>query len=146
MRTSHAEHEFPSVGAARSGPVSVAPRTVIRSAMPPVVFKLAVFCWAMLLAVFWVTFFVSANALFMVVVGTGYAIIFFGVPFIMSRMASPQKGGFVSLDTFLKGKFDTLDGSVSGFDAMLQVILVPLALSIGGMVIGFIIHSARIAN
>ena len=146
MRTSHAEHEFPSVGAARSGPVSVVPRAICRNTMPPAVFKLAVICWAMLLAVFWVTFSVSANALFMVVIGTGYAIIFFGVPFIMIRMAPPQNTGEVSLGTFLKGRFDTIYGPVSGFDAMLQVILVPLALSIGGVVIGFIIHSARIAN
>ena len=82
----------------------------------------------------------------MVVVGTFYALVFFGVPFIMSRMAPKCDASPLSLDAFVRGRFDTFCGSVSGFDALLQVILVPFALSIGGMVIGYIIHSARIAN
>jgi hypothetical protein len=108
------------------------------------VYKIALGCWAGFLAVFWATFWVSANALFMVVIGTFYALMFFGVPIIMSRMAPtrPRPG---SLGGFLRGRFATIDGPISGSDALLQVILVPVALGLGGTAIGFIIHAARAA-
>jgi len=148
MQASHARGTTTPVPVVptRVKPVARLAATPCRSAMHPAIYKLAVLNWAMLLVVFWVTFFVSANALFMVVVGTFYALVFFGVPFIMSRMAPKGDASPLSLDAFVRGRFDTFCGSVSGFDALLQVILVPFALSIGGMVIGYIIHSARIAN
>ena len=106
------------------------------------VYKVALSCWAGFLAVFWVTFWMSANALFMVAIGTFYALMFFGVPVIMSRMAPtrPRPG---SLAGFLRGRFATIDGPISGLDALLQVILVPVALGLGGIAIGIIIHMAR---
>lgn len=148
MQASHAHGTTTpaSVVPTRVKPVARLAATPCRSAMHPAIYKLAVLNWAMLLVVFWVTFFVSANALFMVVVGTFYALVFFGVPFIMSRMAPKGDASPLSLNAFVRGRFDTFCGTVSGFDALLQVILVPFALSIGGMVIGYIIHSARIAN
>ena len=106
------------------------------------VYKLALLCWVGLLLVFWVTFSISSNALFMVVIATFYATVFFGVPFIFSRLAKPLRSR-LGLGAFMRGKFDTIYGPVTGFDALLQVILVPLALAIGGVAIGIIIWSAR---
>lgn len=120
--------------------------SVCRAQMHPGVYKLAILCWAMFMAVFWVTFFISANALFMVVIGTVYALVFFGVPIIMSRMAPKSKSGLPSFSEFLAGRFDTLYGPMEAGEALLQVVLVPLALGIGGIVIGFIIHSARMGG
>ena len=128
-------------------PVAVATAPVIcRSQMHPDVYKLALACWAMLLAIFWITFFVSTGALFMVVIGTGYAIVFFGVPFLMSRIAGQSSTASYSLRDFARGTFDTIYGPIGGFEALLQVILVPLAVSMGGVAIGIIIHLARTAH
>jgi hypothetical protein len=110
--------------------------------MHPGVYKIALLCWAGFLSVFWVTFWVSANALFMVVIGTFYALMFFGVPIVMSRMAHTRPRA-LSLDAFLRGRFATFNGPVSGLDALLQVVLVPLCLGAGGIAIGTIIRLAR---
>ena len=117
-------------------------RTLPHALMHRGVYKIALGCWAGFLAVFWVTFWMSANALFMVVIGTFYALMYFGVPVIMSRMAPtrPRPG---SLAGFLRGRFATIDGPISGLDALLQVILVPVALGLGGIAIGIIIRMAR---
>jgi hypothetical protein len=120
--------------------------SVCRSQMHPGVYKLAILCWAMFMAVFWITFSVSANALFMVVIGTFYALVFFGVPTIMSRMAPKPRSGWPSFGEFMAGRFDTLYGPIEAGEALLQVVLVPLSLGIGGIAIGFIIHSARMGG
>lgn len=130
----------------RARPVSAMRRlSVCRSQMHPAVYKLAVLSWAMFMAVFWITFFVSSNALFMVVVGTFYAFMFFGVPFVFTRIAPKADLHGLSLGEFLRGRFDTNSGPIAAGEALLQVILVPLALSIGGVAIGLIIRSARAA-
>ena len=108
------------------------------------VYKIALLCWAGFMAVFWVTFWMSSNALFMVVIGTFYALMFFGVPIKMSQMA-PTRPRVGSLGAFLRGQFATLDGPISGMDALLQVVLVPVALTLGGIAIGIIIHLSRAA-
>jgi hypothetical protein len=113
-----------------------------RALMHPGVYKIALLCWAGFLSVFWITFWVSGNALFMVTVGTFYALMFFGVPITMSRMAPtrPREG---SLDAFLRGRFGTFTGPVTGLEALVQVILVPLFLGLGGVAIGTIIRLSR---
>lgn len=153
MRASHARRDNASIhfeGAAtrvvssqRLIPVALTP---IRKQMHPGVYKLALFCWVMLLAVFWVTFAMNARATFMVAIGTVYAIVFFGVPFLMSRIAQISTASSISLRDFVDGRFDTLYGPIGGLEAVLQVILVPLSLSLGGIAIGFIIHAAKMAN
>ena len=119
--------------------------SVLRSQMHPGVYKLAILCWAMFMAVFWATFFISSNALFLVVIGTVYALVNFGVPIIMSRMAPKPKAGYPSFEEFIRGRFDTLYGPIEASEALLQVVLVPLALSAGGVAIGLIIRYARAA-
>ena len=153
MRANHARHDDPSLrfeGAVSSAsstrritPIVLAP---VRKQMHPGVYKLALLCWVMLLAVFWITFAMSAHATFMVAIGTLYAIVFFGLPFLMSRIAGISTTASISLRDFVDGRFDTLYGPIGGLEALLQVILVPLSLSIGGIAIGFIIHAAKMAN
>lgn len=115
--------------------------SVCHADMPPGVYKVAVFCWAAFMAVFWITFFFSTSALFMVIVGTVYAVMFFGVPYVMSRMA--PKSSFPSMREFIHGRLDTFCGPIEAGEALLQVLLVPLALTVGGIAIGIAIHLAR---
>jgi hypothetical protein len=114
--------------------------------MHPAVYKIAFTCWMGLLSVFVITFFSSTNALFMIVVDCVYAAVFFGIPWIFHRMAPQDQTGPRVLSNFLSGRFDTIYGPIRASEALLQVILVPLCLGIGGIVIGFIIQSARMMH
>ena len=119
--------------------------TVCHDQMHPGVYKIALACWMGLLGVFVLTFFSSANALFMIVIDAVYAVMFFGIPWIFHRM-TPQSGPSPrDFFSFLNGRLDTIYGPIRASEAFLQVILVPLALGIGGIAIGLIIQSARAA-
>ena len=107
----------------------------------PGVYKTFVGCWAALIAVFLATFAESPYTLYMLAVVIGYAIMFFGVPYVMSRMAPPDTTvGKASFLQFLRGEVDTFTGHVSGAEALIQVIMVPLALTLGAIAIGTIVH------
>jgi hypothetical protein len=93
---------------------------------------------------FWMTFWSNAEALFVVVIGTFYATMFFGVPWTMSRMGPPRLRPR-SLAAFRHGRFATIYGPISGSDALLHVILVPLALGLGGIAMGCIVQATRAA-
>jgi hypothetical protein len=114
--------------------------------MPVSVYRTALFCWLAFLGVFWITFSISGSAEFMVTISTVYAVVFFGVPTIMTRMFPKKNRKDADLFSFLNGHFDTFYGEIGGWEALIQVIIVPAALTLGGIAIGFIIHAARIAH
>lgn len=113
--------------------------------MHPHVYRIALVCWLCFLAVFWVTFWVSSNALFQVVIGTAYAVMFFGIPYEMSRIYPGKRVAGKSIWQFLAEPFQTRTGAMHGYEALLQMVLVPVLLTIGGSAIGIIIRSARSA-
>jgi hypothetical protein len=107
----------------------------------PGVYKIFVGCWAALIAVFLATFAESPFTLFMLAVVIGYSLMFFGVPYVMSRVAPPEtEMGKVAFLDFLRGRVQTLTGPVSGSEALMQVLMVPVALTLGSIAIGFIVH------
>lgn len=114
--------------------------------MHPHVYRIALACWACFLAVFWATFWVSSNALFQVVIGTVYAVMFFGVPYEMSRIYPGKRTANRTIWQFLTAPFATRTGTMRGYEALLQVILVPVLLTMGGTAIGVIIHVTRNAH
>lgn len=151
MQSNRAPHKAQAVvrhGVAARSTESVGLRrlSIARADMHPSVYRIALFCWAAFMAVFWITFFVSASALFMIVVGTVYAVMFFGVPWVMSCIAPKSEAGHPSWSEFIQGRLDTFCGPIEAGEALLQVILVPLALAIGGAAIGYIIHLARVGG
>jgi len=113
--------------------------------MHPHVYRIALVCWMCFLTVFWVTFWVSSNALFQVAIGTVYAVMFFGIPYEMSRIFPRDHSARKTIWQFLKEPFGVRTGTMQGYEALLQVVLVPVLLTIGGTAIGFIIRSARSA-
>lgn len=118
----------------------------VQTALHPNVYKIAMVCWAGLMAIFWVTFWASAEALFIVVISTGFALMFFGIPFLMSRMAPKNADGLCTFRTFLRAPFGTLNGQLPGFEVLLQVIVVPLCVALGGIAISFMILADRLAH
>jgi len=148
MSTNLTQHRIsPDTGrSAQPSRASVIATARAENVMHPHVYRIALVCWACLLAVFWATFWVSSNALFQVVIGTVYAVVFFGVPYEMSRIFPGKRTADKSLWQFLEEPFRTRTGTMRGYEALLQVILVPVALTIGGAAIGIIIHAARAAH
>jgi hypothetical protein len=115
----------------------------VEVAMHPNVYRLALICWLCFMTVFWVTFWVSSNALFQVVIGTVYAVMFFGIPYEMSRIFPGKRTSDKSIWQFMAEPFGTRTGTMRGYEAMLQVIMVPLLLTIGGTAMGIIFRIAR---
>ena len=136
-------HSFSTATAERVAYRKVAARAVkaaIHRDLHPGVYKLFVACWAALVAVFLATFAESPYTLYLlgVVIGTG--IMFFGVPYVLSRLTPQTKWANVTLGDFLRGQVQTLTGPVSGIEALTQVLMVPVCLTLGGIAIGFIVH------
>jgi hypothetical protein len=111
--------------------------------VPPSVYGTFIACWTALIAVFWFTFAESPNAAFMVAISTAFGIMFFGVPIVMNRLGYRQPWSGPGLADFLRGKVQTLTGSVNGFDAFVQITVVPVCLTIGAVMISFIIDLDR---
>ena len=132
-----------STSAAMPRLLKVVASPAVETVMHPHVYRIALGFWTVFLAIFWATFWVSANALFMVVIGTFYAAMFFGVPYMMLRQVPGRTQARGTLQVFLGQRFATIDGTIAGYEALLQVILVPACLILGGTAIGFIIHWAR---
>jgi hypothetical protein len=69
-----------------------------------------------------------------------------GLTVILTRLIPEKRPLHGSLLTFLRGTVQTIDGPVKGFDALVQVILVPACLSLGGVAIGVIVTLARASH
>ena len=140
----HVEHEVETAVPTQAD-IHHFPAVKAQAVMDPRIYQIALVCWIGFLSVFWLTFWMSANALFMVAISTVYAVVFFGVPYAMSRQVRNRPSTDKSLFIFLREPFATLNGVMSGGEALLQVVLVPLCLTAGGIAIGIIIHAARAA-
>jgi hypothetical protein len=133
----HAEH----APYAQFKPAKKAAIRAVHDDIHPGVYVAFVGCWAALIAVFVSTFVESPFTLFMLALVSVYAIMFFGVPYVMSRVAPPKtKVGGVPFRSFLRGKVQTLTGPIGSKEALAQVLMVPLALTLGALFISFIIH------
>ncbi len=108
------------------------------------VFASLAMIYAALLAVFWLTFQGAAEALFMVAISAVYLAAYVGTPYMLSRV-----GGHIdpvqdkTLDVFLREPFETWTGIVAGWEAALQILLIPAAVLIAGAGMGVIIAIAR---
>lgn len=116
----------------------------IATQLPLGVQAVAVIGYAAIFVILWITFGSDRGSAFMVGVSTFFALVFFGVPYLMDRVA--QKHGQQTVPTlkeFLAGDFDTWTGRISGWEALIQVALVPVALAFGSLALATIIILSR---
>jgi hypothetical protein len=112
----------------------------------PGVYVVALVAWTWLFGAFWATFGGEGEGALVLDIDTVLLIVFFGIPFALKHTANhflKRKDDWSGWADFLHMDMETLTGRVSGWSALIQVTLVPLAVALGMTAIGFIIVSAR---
>lgn len=103
--------------------------------MHPIVFRIAASAYAAMILTFWIAFTGPGEVTLELAIDTLVFAAFFGLPWIMERDAAkflarhgrpPQPVG--TFRSFLASEFETSDGHLTGFEAMVLVITVPVCL------------------
>ena len=112
-----------------TGPTPAAPDVA------PGVAGLIVAAYAGLLGIFFTLFARSPVALFAITVCAGFVAIFFAVPRIFLRVEHDASRR-PTLEGFMAKGIDTLTGHSSGRDALVQMLIVPVLLTLGLLAMG----------
>lgn len=118
------------------------PAREVAAELHPQVFTMFVGTYGAMLLALWLFFGTDINALITLGVCTVYFGMYFGMPLIMSRMATkaaPQPAAG-SLNRFMGGDVDTYTGPVSAWGAIAQLMTIPVGLTLGFIAIGIIIR------
>ena len=114
--------------------------TVLRSAQPGLVprantsMHTGVYRWLLfwnvaILALAWGTFQEAWEALFMIVICAAYVGMYFGTPYVMARAAKIDMRERTPLGSFLRSPFEILTGTIRGWEALVQVCLIPASIT-----------------
>ena len=98
--------------------------------------RLIVAAYAGLLLVFFTFFTGSALAMMMVTIAAGFVGIFFAVPRIFFAVEPDSGLRRPSFGDFMYRGIDTLTGHSSGADALIQMLIVPVLLTLGLLAMG----------
>lgn len=106
--------------------------------VPAAVGGLIAACYAALIAALAVATVGSAESIFVIVIAALFVVAFFSVPRIF--FAVERDGGVrASLDDFLRNGMNTFTGHNSGKAALVQMLIVPVLLTLGVMAMGITI-------
>ncbi len=103
--------------------------------VPVAVGKLIVGAYVALIAAFAFATVASRESIFMIVVSAFFVIMFFSVPRIFLGI-EPKCGDRPSLGRFMEEGMQTLTGHSTGAAALVQMLIVPVLLTIGVIVMG----------
>ena len=107
----------------------------------PLVIRAAVVASVWFVIAMAISFSGGIEADYLLAVVIGFSVIFFTLVLSLARYAAAQATGGApddSLDEFLDQDVAINTGSVSGKEALVQVLMLPIALAIGATMIGFI--------
>lgn len=116
----------------------------LATTFPAGVLAIGVAGYAGMVGSFWIAFGSHAEAAFVLVVVSLFALMYFSLPYLMNRTATKhgvEKPRRQSISDFLSGDFDTLNGHISGWSAFVQYAFLPVALAFGALAIGIIMMS-----
>ncbi len=108
------------------------------------VFGIVAGCYLSMLGVFWWVFSGSSQTLFMIVVCAVYFAMYFGTPYMLSRLPKQSKltaPRSATWSSFLRKPFATNTGLITGREATIQICLIPTCLLFATLVIGIIIRT-----
>jgi|GEM_PF-1678814 len=94
------------------------------------------------LGTFWLTFLGDAEALFMVAISSVYLAAYLGTPLVMNKVGEIDASQTKPFHEFLAEPFETWTGIITGREAMLQVLMVPVAILVTAVGMGVIIANA----
>ena len=103
--------------------------------VPAAAAGLLVASYAALIAAFALVTVASAQSIFAIVVCALFVVAFFAVPRIFLAV-EPKQGRRVSFAEFMRGGMETLTGHSTGPAALVQMLIVPVTLTVGVLVIG----------
>ncbi len=115
----------------QAGPTAAAPD------IAPGVGGLIVASYVSLVLVLFAFFTGSLSAMFAVTIAAGFVAIFFAVPRIFFSV-EPKDGRRPSLPEFVEKGVNTFTGHSSGRDALLQMLIVPVLLTLGLFAMGIV--------
>ena len=128
----------PILGPAARGPKPVPRRNLMPATnVHPATIGIALAGYAWLIVLAWAAFAGGPSSLLLVIVTT-ISVMFFGLLVgggAYSRDTTPERETERSFAEFLAGDVDIATGRVSGKDALLQVLALPIAAAVGGTVI-----------
>ncbi len=76
------------------------------------------------------TFFIDAEAVFMIAISAVYFVMYFGTAYAMGRAGGAGLDDGTTWGAFLDAPFETWTGIVSGRQAWIQICLVPMAIAL----------------
>jgi len=104
---------------------------------PAVVYLSVVAAFAWILLASWLAFGVDTEADLGLSIATVLGIVFFALPILMYRTATHRfRVQRQRLDDFLRSPVDTATGQLTGSQAWLQVLVIPLTLAFAAIAIG----------
>jgi hypothetical protein len=103
--------------------------------IPSAVGKMIVGSYIALVGTFAVTMTGSRLSIFCMAISFFYLLMYLGVPAILLKM-EPKHGQRPSLDQFIQTGMQTYTGYITGKDALLQILLVPVLLTFTALVMG----------
>jgi hypothetical protein len=116
----------------------------VATTLPKGVLAIGIAGYAGILAAFWFAFGGNSEAAFVLVIVSLFALMYFGLPYLMNRTAAKHGANErkpQSTSEFLMGDFDTFTGRISGWSAFWQYAFLPVALAFGALAIGIIMMS-----
>jgi hypothetical protein len=109
------------------------------SELPQAVYIVVIAAFAWIVVMAWFAFGHGIEAEWLATVGVLIGIVFFGIPILLwhaNRAARRAKRR--DLDEFLHSSFETATGRLRGWDAYIQVLMIPLCLALAATVFGSI--------
>jgi hypothetical protein len=113
----------------------------VSTKLPKGVITIGIGGYAGILVAFWIAFGGTTESAFVLVIASSFALMYFGLPLLMSRAATKQRAYREwpqSISDFLTRDFDMFTGRVSGWSALVQYAFLPIALAVGALAIGVI--------
>jgi hypothetical protein len=92
--------------------------------------------YALIISAFLLLFARDMEASLMVAIGAVYFTVYLGVPAVVFR--TEARSGAIDLKRFLRDGLDTWTGHVGGYEAIVQILLIPVALTVAITTIGII--------
>jgi hypothetical protein len=137
-----ADSPYRLVDAPADLPAGLAGQTAFQSAaavpdVPKAVGKMIITAFVALLTTFAVTLTGSRESLFAIAICAVFLFMFFAVPTLFLR-TEPGRGPQPDLDSFMDKGMMTYTGPVSGRDALIQMLIVPVLLTATALIMGIV--------